>query len=72
MELLNDGIQVATECELWEWLRTYKPHPNEGYALDYHPNMVVLYSRLKNKPTLGTTFTWLMQELRKEALHRDK
>jgi hypothetical protein len=72
MELLEDAIQVITKHNLWEWLRNYKPHMNEGYALDYHPNMVLLYSGLQNKPISGATFTWLMTELHKIAIQRSR
>ena len=68
--LLDDGIRVVTECDLWEWLRSYTPHLNEGFALDYHPNLVLIYSKLKLKPPLGTEFGWMMKELRKHALQR--
>lgn len=66
--LLEDGKRVMTECQLWDWLRNYTPHVNEGYALDYHPNMVLMYSKLRVKPYSGTEFTQLMTQLKKLAI----
>lgn len=65
--LLEDAKTILTDYQLWDWLRNYKPHSNEGFVLDYHPNMVLLYSKLKTKPYSGTEFNQLMVELKKLA-----
>ena len=68
--LVEDGKRVVTELNLWDWLRTYKPHANEGYTLDYHPNMTLIYANLHTKPSTGTEFGMLMSELKKLSAYK--
>lgn len=70
--VVEDGKRVITQLGLWEWLKTYRPHSNEGFGLDYHPNLVLIYSELALKPISGTSFGDLMERLHRLALQRDK
>lgn len=68
LRALEDGEQAITACGLWEWLRDFTPHPNEGFLLTYHPNLLLIYSKLKHQPSSGIAFAWIMNALKERAV----
>jgi hypothetical protein len=44
---LRDMHTAITACDLWDWLREFKPHSNEGFMFSTHPNL----SRINEKVT---------------------
>jgi hypothetical protein len=72
LRALEDGEQAITACGLWDWLRDFTPHPNEGFLLTYHPNLLLIYSKLKHQPSSGIAFAWIMNALKERAVHRNK
>jgi hypothetical protein len=64
-EMYNDAYDTLTRCDLWDWLREFKPHANEGFLLSNHPNLEIIRNEMKFKGHSGGSFasTMRMMEL---------
>lgn len=60
-EMLNDAYDTLTRCDLWDWLREFKPHANEGFLLSNHPNLEVLRKEMKFQGHSGASFATTMR-----------
>ena len=52
--MLRDAYDVITECGLWDWLKNFNPHPNEGFTLSFDMNLVTIRSAMKYPHTTST------------------
>ena len=52
--MLRDAYYAITECELWDWLKTFNVHPNEGFTLTFDMNLVAIRSAMKYPHTTST------------------
>jgi hypothetical protein len=46
-EMYKDAYDTLTKCDLWDWLREFKPHANEGFMFASHPNLNKIIAALK-------------------------
>jgi hypothetical protein len=60
-EMLQDAYETITRCDLWDWLREFKPHANEGFLLANHPNLEVLRKEMKYRGHSGGSFATTMR-----------
>lgn len=60
-EMLKDAYEAITKCDMWEWLKTFTPHANEGFLLVTHPNLDILYETLKYQGHSGSSWAWTMR-----------
>lgn len=60
-EMLKDAFDAITQCNLWEWLKTFQPHPNEGFMFSYHPCLTMIGSAMKYSGHSGSSHAWTMR-----------
>lgn len=59
--LLQHAYDAITKLNLWEWLREFTPHPNEGFMLTIHPNLDMISEALKDDSHSGGSFVSTMR-----------
>jgi hypothetical protein len=60
-EMYNDAYETLTRCDLWDWLREFKPHANEGFLFSNHHNLEVLRKEMKYQGHSGGSFASTMR-----------
>jgi len=65
--MLEDAYDAVTECNLWEWLKTYSPHANEGFLLSTHPNLNAISLAMQYDTHSGASFAWTLRTLQSIA-----
>ena len=59
--MLQSTYDAITTCGLWDWMRTFTPHANEGFLLTAHPNL----NRIEEVGTYhghsGASWAWTMR-----------
>ena len=61
--MLQDAYDAISQCELWDWMRTYTPHPNEGFMFDHHPNLVLILNAMKYRAHSGESWAHTMRAM---------
>ena len=61
--MLQDMDDAITECDLWDWLKTFEPKKDEGFMLTDHPNINKITSKMKYEGHSGFSFAWCMQNM---------
>ena len=59
--VLQRAYDAITQLNLWEWLRDFTPHPNEGFLLTAHPNLDLISEALKDDGHSGGSFATMMR-----------
>jgi hypothetical protein len=67
--MLLDAHAAITECNLWEWLRTYTPHANEGFMFAVHPNLDAINLAMRYEGHSGSSYGWTMRVMESIAKH---
>lgn len=62
-DMLNDAYDAVTRLDLWDWLRDFTPHPNEGFMLTRHPNLDRIAEAMAFKTHSGSSWAWTMRTL---------
>ena len=60
-ELLTDAHQAITECDLWDWMKTYTP--DKGFVFSSHPNLDRINAAMKYTGHSGTSYGWTMRTM---------
>lgn len=58
--MLRDAYDAITQFELWDWLKNFNVHPNEGFTLTFDMNLVTIRSAMKY-PHTNSTFELTMR-----------
>lgn len=58
---LQHAYDAVTKLNLWEWFRTFAPHPNEGFLFTQHPNLDLISEALKEDRHSGGSFADTMR-----------
>jgi hypothetical protein len=58
--MLQDAYDAISQCELWDWMREYTPHANEGFMFDQHPNLARILNAMKYGHS-GSSWGWTMR-----------
>lgn len=45
--LLQDADNAVTECNLWDWLKTFTPEEGKGFMHTRHENLDLINSKMK-------------------------
>lgn len=61
--MLNDADTAITECNLWEWLKTYEPENGKGFMFSEHPNLNRIRSAMKYEDHSGGSYSWTMRTM---------
>lgn len=58
---LQHAYDAITQLNLWEWLRVFTPHPNEGFMFTNHPNLDMISEALQSDGHSGGSFAATMR-----------
>jgi hypothetical protein len=61
--MLQDMHDAITECNLWDWLKTFEPKKDEGFIFTNHPNIDKISSKMKYEGHSGFSFAWCMRKM---------
>ena len=61
--MLRDAYDTITKLELWDWMRTFTPHPNEGFLLTNHPNLTEITRTLTYTGHSGASWATTMRTM---------
>jgi hypothetical protein len=59
-EMLQDAYDAISQCELWDWMRTFTPHPNDGFMFSHDPNLTRITDVMKYGHS-GASWGWTMR-----------
>lgn len=65
--LLQHAYDAITKLNLWEWMREFTPHPNEGFLLTTHPHLTLISEALKEDGHSGGSFASTMRVMERIA-----
>jgi hypothetical protein len=37
---------AISQCEMWDWMRTFEPHPTNGFMFTIHPNLKIIEKKM--------------------------
>jgi hypothetical protein len=60
-EMLTDAHTAITACELWDWLRDFHPHANEGFMFSRDPALDRIAEAMTYKGHSGSSYAWTMR-----------
>jgi hypothetical protein len=63
VEMLQDAYDTITRLDLWDWLRDFNPHPNEGFMFSTSIELATIRTSLRIGHS-GTSFAWTMHTMR--------
>jgi hypothetical protein len=67
--LLEDAYRAVTLCAAWDWLKEFKPHPNEGFMFTTEMTVAEIHMRMKHRGHSGSSFAWTMRTMQSIAKH---
>lgn len=56
-EMVKDACNAVTEAGLWNWVREFTPHENDGFFFAQHPNLDTIVSKMKTSHSAGSFAT---------------
>ena len=61
-EMLQDAYETITRLDLWEWLKEFNPHPNEGFMFSTAIELATIGTSMRTAHS-GTSFAWTMRTI---------
>jgi hypothetical protein len=61
--MLADAYQAITACDLWEWMRVFRPKEGEGFMFANHPNLDRINEEMKYGGHSGSSYGWTMRQM---------
>ena len=61
IEMVRDAYETITRLGLWDWLKNFKPHANEGFMFSSDLTLAMLGSSLSYTGHSGASFGWTMR-----------
>jgi hypothetical protein len=62
-KMLADAYQAITACDLWEWMRVFRPKDGEGFMFANHPNLDLINQEMKYGGHSGASYGWTMRQM---------
>lgn len=59
--MLQDADNAITQCNLWEWLRSYVPSEGKGFIFADNPNLDRINNAMKFQGHSGGSYAWTMR-----------
>ena len=63
VEMLQDAHDTITRLGLWDWLKNFKPRPNEGFMFASDIELAEISTALHYQGHSGASFGWTMREM---------
>lgn len=64
---IENGFTAVTQLELWSWLKTFEPDPDQGFMWSNHPNISKIGKKMHELPDSpghsGSSFAFTMRHL---------
>ena len=61
--MLADAYQAITACDLWDWMRVFRPKDGEGFMFANHPNLDRINEEMKYQGHSGASYGWTMRQM---------
>ena len=61
--MLTDAHQAITTCNLWDWMREFRPKSGEGFMFSNHPNLDRINEEMKYQGHSGASYGWTMRQM---------
>lgn len=61
VEMLQDAYDTINRLDLWDWLKQFKPHSNEGFTFSSAIEIAMISNALHYQGHSGRTFGWTMR-----------
>lgn len=68
-EMLQDADNAITQCDLWDWMKSYTPEVGKGFSFSEHPNLTKINEKMKYTGHSGSSYAWTMRNM--EAVAKD-
>jgi hypothetical protein len=65
--LLQDMDNAITECNLWDWLKTFEADGDKGFLFTLDPNIDKIMATVKHQGHSGFSFAWCMRHMQAVA-----
>lgn len=65
--MIQDAYDTVKRLELWDWLKEFKPHPNEGFMFTPDITIATIGKEMKYDGHSGASFGWTMREIQSIA-----
>lgn len=62
-EMLRDADETITKFNLWDWLKSYNPDQEKGFAFSKDWNLTVIIDNMKYTGHSGSSFSWTMRQM---------
>lgn len=62
-KMLADAYQAITACDLWDWMRVFRPKDGEGFMFANHPNLDRINEEMKYGGHSGASYGWTMRQM---------
>ena len=59
--MIQDAYDTIKRLGLWDWLKEFEPHPNEGFMFTTDMNVAMIGTQMKFDGHSGSTFGWTMR-----------
>jgi hypothetical protein len=59
--MLTDAYQAITACDLWDWMREFRPQHGEGFMFSNHPNLDQIRTAMTYEGHSGASYAWTMR-----------
>jgi len=61
--MLQDAHNAITKAGLWDWLKEFEPHPNEGFMFSSDINLAIITTNMNYEGHSGASFGWTMRAM---------
>jgi hypothetical protein len=63
VKMLADAYQAITACDLWLWLKTFRPEEGKGFMFSNHPNLERIEKEMAFGGHSGASWAWTMRTM---------
>lgn len=60
-KMLKDAYEAITACDLWDWMKTYRPKDGLGFMFTRHDNLDRIEKEMKYGGHSGASYGWTMR-----------
>ena len=62
-KMLADAYQAITACDLWPWMKTFRPDEGKGFMFTSHPNLDRIEKEMTFGGHSGASWGWTMRTM---------
>lgn len=60
-QMLKDAYEAITACDLWGWMKSYRPEEGKGFMFSRHANLDRIDKEMKYGGHSGSSYAWTMR-----------